>query len=913
MPTAESRARTLRFSVFEVDLRAAELRKHGVRVKLQDQPFRILSLLLEHPDEIVTREELRHQLWHDHTFVDFDRGLNKAIAKLRSALGDSAESPRYIETVPRHGYRLLVPVANGQSPGACPSFAPFLPELPDSQGKETALSPPRVERPVLAKPAQLFYSFTEGWSFSFLMTVVVVLVILVGLMSFRLRQPAALEGASSTVSPRRSIAVLGFRNLSGNPRDAWLSTALADWLGTELSAGGQLRTVPAESIARMKLELSLSDLDSFGPDKLARIRKNLGTDLLVVGSYAVVEQNSGGEIRLDLRLLDAKTGETTTAFSETGADSGLFELVSKAGGSLRARLGVRGVTSEETAEVAIALPSIAESARLYSEGREKLRVFDALAAQDLLQKAVAREPDFSLSHAALATAWSQLGYDENARTEAKKAFDLSSNLSRAERLLVEGCYRERSHEWDKAVEIYRALFKFFPDNVDYGIALASVQVSAGQGKDALATLTQLRQSPPPQRDDPRIDLEEDHVVESLGDFKGLLTSATAAAEKARAAGASLLQARALTDQGWALENLGAPDKVEPVVRDAEQLYLAAHDQRGVATAATLGGIALQMQGDYAGAGKQYERSLAIYRQIGYRFGVANEQDNFGDVHLALGNLPQARKSYEGSLKTYLEIGHVDGEALTKAGLGEVFLRQGDIAKSKKMLEESLEICRQIGDRSKEGAALSGLGRLSRMAGDTEAAWKEESEAKAIFDKIGDKSQSAQMQVHLADLLLDQGRSQEAADRARQAAEVFEKTKAAKEAAAAYLALARASLAQGNQAEAGNYLERTMKTARKSQAEELELSALITAARLQATSKKATDRDEAIRRLREVMARATTVTFAGIALDARLALAEIEMASGNRDEGRRELRALQKEAGRGGFGLFAKQAATALRS
>src|SRR5215467_2173521 len=115
MQTLESASRTLRFSSFEVDLRSAELRKHGVRIKLQDQPFRILSLLLEHPGDVVTREELRQQLWQDHTFVDFDRGLNKAIAKLRSALGDSAESPRYIETIPRHGYRLLVPVASPKS------------------------------------------------------------------------------------------------------------------------------------------------------------------------------------------------------------------------------------------------------------------------------------------------------------------------------------------------------------------------------------------------------------------------------------------------------------------------------------------------------------------------------------------------------------------------------------------------------------------------------------------------------------------------------------------------------------------------------------------------------------------------------------------------------------------------------
>src|SRR5580700_4460612 len=110
MHVAEGCPRTRGFGVFEVDLRAAELRKRGIRIKLQEQPFQILSLLLEHPGEVVTREELRQKLWHAHTFVDFDRSLNKAMTKLRSALSDSAESPRYIETIPRHGYRFLAPV-----------------------------------------------------------------------------------------------------------------------------------------------------------------------------------------------------------------------------------------------------------------------------------------------------------------------------------------------------------------------------------------------------------------------------------------------------------------------------------------------------------------------------------------------------------------------------------------------------------------------------------------------------------------------------------------------------------------------------------------------------------------------------------------------------------------------------------
>src|ERR1700746_480999 len=107
----------LRFGVFELDPRAGELRKHGLRVRLQEQPFRVLEMLLEHAGKVVTREELQKRLWPGDTFVDFDHGLNKAINKIRGALGDSAESPRFVETVSRRGYRFLAG-GKGKQPGS---------------------------------------------------------------------------------------------------------------------------------------------------------------------------------------------------------------------------------------------------------------------------------------------------------------------------------------------------------------------------------------------------------------------------------------------------------------------------------------------------------------------------------------------------------------------------------------------------------------------------------------------------------------------------------------------------------------------------------------------------------------------------------------------------------------------------
>src|SRR5580704_15398830 len=415
MQGTESCPQSRRFGVFDVDLRAAELRKRGIRIKLQEQPFQILSLLLEHPGEVVTREELRQKLWPAHTFVDFDRSLNKAMTKLRSALSDSAESPRYIETIPRHGYRFLA-LMNLPREGAAAlgsSVGNHTDELSRARKKSSeqrgrALESLNLETPAGRKRITVLFAAVAAAS--------ICVFVYLGIHQF-----VVLGGSSGMISPRRSVAVLSFKNLSGDTQEAWLSTALSDWLTTELTAGEQVRAIPAETIARMKMELSLPDMESLGRDSLTRIRKNLGTDYVVAGSYAALGAKSEGQIRLDLHLQDTRSGETVAAISELGTEARLLDLVSRAGEHLREKLGIRAVTREEAAEVAIALPSNSQTTKLFSQGLAKLRVFDTLAARDLLLRAVAAEPQYALSHAALASAWEQLGYDEKAQAEAKKA------------------------------------------------------------------------------------------------------------------------------------------------------------------------------------------------------------------------------------------------------------------------------------------------------------------------------------------------------------------------------------------------------------------------------------------------------------------------------------------------------------
>ena len=223
---------------------------------------------------------------------------------------------------------------------------------------------------------------------------------------------------ASTIKARRSVAVLGFKNLSGKPDEAWISTALAEMLSTELAAGEQVRTIPGENIARMKFDLSLADADSFGQDSLTKIRNHLGTDLVVVGSYLAMGKSGGNKIRLDFRLQDAVAGETIASVSETGTEDELLDLVSRSGTEIRRKLGIGQVSDSDTSRVRASLPSNGEAARLYSEGLAQLQVLNALAARDLLLKAVKADPKHAPTHAALAEAWSALGYDSRAAAEA---------------------------------------------------------------------------------------------------------------------------------------------------------------------------------------------------------------------------------------------------------------------------------------------------------------------------------------------------------------------------------------------------------------------------------------------------------------------------------------------------------------
>ena len=567
---------------------------------------------------------------------------------------------------------------------------------------------------------------------------------------------AGVQPKVSTIPVRRSVAVLGFKNSSGRAEAAWLSTGLSEMLTTELGTGERLRTVAEENVARAKLDLSLSDADSLAKDTLTRVRNNLGTDYVVLGSFVDLGKDAGGQVRVDMRLQDARTGETIGIVSETGKESELFDLVSRAGGDLRSKLGIGNISDAEAGSVRAAISANPEASRLYAQGLEKLRLFDAPGARDLLEEAVAADPKYALAHSALSAAWSAMGYDAKAADEAKKAFDLSGGLPREEHLAIEGRYYEAARNWPKAIEVYKTLWTFEPDNLDYGLRLAQVQTFGSQGKEALATVEALRNLPEPASDDPRIDLAEENAARSQSDFKRELAAAVRATEKGQKLGARLLVARAELAQGRAYYSLGDYPNFQAAAEAARRIYAETGDHSGEANALHNLGTGMYDHGDRANAQKLQEESLETCRKIGNK---RCQADAFNSIGVALkdqANFEGARKSYEASIAIHRETGDKIGEAVGVNNVAVLLYEQGKLAAAKKKYEESLAITREIGEKRGIARALTNLAIVLHEQGQLVESRKLHEQSLAMRREIGDKTGIGLALNNLAVVLLDQG-------------------------------------------------------------------------------------------------------------------------------------------------------------
>jgi len=610
-------------------------------------------------------------------------------------------------------------------------------------------------------------------------------------------ETAAVAGApadaSAPSSPRPSLAVVGFRNLSQRPADEWLSTALAEMLATELAGDGQLRVVPADQVARAERDA--------GTDA-GRLSATLATDYVVQGTFAVIEgtpSRAVRAVRIDVRV--QRPSRDPIAVSSVADEAQVFSTVADAGRQLRIHLGLRESPVETINGARAAFPQSLEANRLYAEGAARLRRLDAVAARDLLERAATLEPGSPLIQTTLASAWTALGYDARAEAAARQAFEASRALNREDRLNVEGRLHEATKQWPKAVETYRTLWGFFSDNVEYGLRLAASQTSGGMGKDALATVEAMRRLPAPQNTDPRIDLSEAQAAATLADYAREIDALKRTLVSAEKSGSRMLMARARLLEGRSYYSQGQPGPAETAIEASRILFKEAGDRAGLASA--LNSLATVL-GDQAGrprVQRLYEESLAISSEIGDRRSMSAALNNLGIMFKDKRRFVEAMQAHERALAIRRDIGDRNWTAISLSNIGVVLFEQDRLQDAAKYYQESLTIARDIGDKRQQVRALHNLAIVNREAGRLTEARAEYEESLATRAEIGDKRGQAIGKVELGAVLLAQGELERARQVEEEAAQLARETKLTPgEAQAEYqlgaIAIARGDLAAG---------------------------------------------------------------------------------------------------------------------
>ncbi len=447
--------RIVRFAVFEFDLGTGELRKHGLRIKLKGQPIDVLAMLLDHPGEVVTREDLQKRLWPADTFVDFEHSLNAAIKRLRAALGDSADSPRFVETLARRGYRFIAPLA---------------------QPADNA--PPPAAQSSKPAPRPWFVPLLAG----FLLIVAIAL-------GFGLRE--TLRGRS-VANPIRSLAVLPLANLSGDPDQDYFVDGMADALRQHLEGIRALRVISRTSSVHYR-----------GSSKpLPEIARELNVDSVVEGSVL----RSGDRVRITVQLIQVSSNSRLWSNSYEGDLRDVFALQAEVAGKIADEIRVT-LTPPDRARLARVRASSPDAYLAYSKGRffwNKRTEEDMKKAIGYFQQAVDKDPNYALAYDGLADCWISLGWYgylspaatfPQAKAAVTKALSLDDSLAEAHTSQAfVSLYNDR--DWTRAEREFRRAIDLNPNYANghhwYGEFLSLV----GRHEQAIAESGRARELDP---------------------------------------------------------------------------------------------------------------------------------------------------------------------------------------------------------------------------------------------------------------------------------------------------------------------------------------------------------------------------------------------------------------------------------
>jgi eukaryotic-like serine/threonine-protein kinase len=486
----------LGFGIFELNLATAELRKSGMLIKLQPQPFQLLVMLASHAGQVVTRDAIQMELWSVSSEVDFEHGMRQCIAQIRTALGDHAESPRYVETIPRQGYRFLAPVESRTIPVAGPRLvasdsgergrAPVL--IGRGAGPPAAVAGAVVRSYAAAAPdaeaatelardvADIHKSRSRVWQVRLLwIGVAVVLVALIGGgLYWRAHKTPVL-------TEKDTIVLADFDNSAG---DQVFDDTLKQGLTIQLEQSPFLNVLSDRKVAGTLKLMNRSGSERLTEDMAHEVCLRTNSKAMLTGSIARL----GHEYVIGLKAVDCNTGEVLADVQEQAAGKeGVLKALDAAAVGVRSKLGesLSSVQKYATPLEEASTPSL-EALKAYSMGRKTQFAEGNPAALPFFKRAAELDPNFAVAYGAMGSVYYNLGEIGRAVENARKAYESREKVSERERFYIEAnYYTNATGELEKAARVYELWQQTYPrDHVAYA-NLGSIYGTLGNWETAL--------------------------------------------------------------------------------------------------------------------------------------------------------------------------------------------------------------------------------------------------------------------------------------------------------------------------------------------------------------------------------------------------------------------------------------------
>ncbi|MGA7892872.1 MAG: toll/interleukin-1 receptor domain-containing protein [Candidatus Sulfotelmatobacter sp.] len=560
-------------------------------------------------------------------------------------------------------------------------------------------------------------------------------------------------------------------NSTGDKHYDYLSTEIGDSLGAGLASPSKLNVIPPEDVLSVLEDVSIS------PDQCSKkanpglLRDLLGASYLIFGDFHPTVGGDSKKFHLRLCLEDAY-GKVLDKFDADATAEEMEAIAAQAAAHFRAAIGYAGVSVADAADI---YPQNARARSLYFEGLSKLRSLNARDALTSLEQAAALEDSNPLIHAAMADGWSMLRRNEEAKREAKLALDRSTNASGVPlppeyREAIKARAAEINSKWGDAATLYDSLVDYFPEQIDYGLKLASVRTAGSEPAKALDEIRELKKLPPPLGQDPRISIEESKAYEGMSDHRKASHAAESAVQRAQDKDAHLLIAVGLVQLCWTRRQLGDPKAMTDCDR-AQKIFDVFNDEVAAAVAYNDIATGLSDQGRYDEAKEIYSRVISVTKNANDSVDMAGALINKARVSILKGD-----GDAEPLLRQALDVSHsVDDkydEVLAQIILAGIDQDSARLADAAKRAADARDLAHSIQDRSSEAYALGALARAQSEAGDLTSALQNYQHSMAIRQDLGEEIEVAITGTRIGQLYLRVGQFADAEKQYKDALQIF---------------------------------------------------------------------------------------------------------------------------------------------